>query len=210
MNVWIVIFAVVIAVILLLFVLRGGSKEEKSDFSFADGADNSEVSESLRHAIKNADSSNGASLFSNVKVKGWTKHFALIHYLIIAPSRIVVIRKLPLNAESVSVKNGQWFVKENGKEKKIKNPVNMNLYAINVLRSILKKKCANFYDKLNFASVILLGDKTELNVSKEERYGAIIMKQNKIEDLVEMELSSAPVIPPEGLQCISNAVGLNA
>ncbi len=210
MNVWIVIFAVVIAVILLLFVLRGGSKEEKSDFSFTDGADNSEVSEALRQAIKNTGSSKGASLFSNVKVKGWTKHFALIHYLIISPSSVIVMRKLPLSAESVSVKNGQWFVKENGKEKKIKNPVNMNLYAINVLRSILKKKCANFYDKLNFVSVILLGDKTELNVPKEERYGAIIMKQNKIEDLVEMELSNEPEMPSEGLDCIGNALGLNA
>ena len=208
-NMWIGILLAAVGAILLLIVLwrpwkAEAPEENKVKFNKEKNNDNSETAVNIRQAAEHAGIE--FKLFSKIRIKGWTKHSALIDYLFLSPQGIILFRTEETPAKSVFTKGKKWIVETENKNMEIKNPVNMNNYSINVLRSLLKKKCKNIYDKIKFTPVVVFNDKTEINVSKGEKNGLLIIKQNKIPDLIEMVSENPAVLTNADLNCIIDAI----
>ena len=205
---WAGILLIIVGAALLLLILwkptKVSSPEEEAKFKKEKNADASEIAMAIKQAV--AQTNLNAKLFSNIKVKGWTKHSTTIDYLLLSAQGIILFRKETLPAKSVETNGKRWFFETDNGKKEIKNPVNMNNYAINILRNLLKNKCKNSYDKINFTSVILFNNDTEIKLPKKEKEGVVIIKQNKIADLIEMIAGNPPALTSDDLNCIDNAI----
>ncbi len=124
-------------------------------------------------------------LFNKIKVKGWSKHNAVIDHLLITRQGITVFRNIEIPAKSVTATQSEWILDTKEGRKKIKNPVNMNNYAISILRNILKKSAKSIYHKLDFVSVVLFDDSVKINSSLKENKNAIVIKKSLLHDLLE-------------------------
>ncbi len=206
---WIGTLLVAIIIGLLALIMwrprRVSAPEKSKEQPYPDvDTDNSEIALTIKHAAK--ESKMHFNMFSKLKVKGWAKHSANIDYLLISSQGIILFRMMLSPAESVDADKNGWFFKINNEKEKIKNPINMNKYSINVLRTLLKKHCKNIYDKINFTSAIVFNDKTEIKASKDDKEWAVIIKQNKIPDLIEMIARNPVVLTDEDIGCINNAI----
>ena len=206
---WIGILLAAVAAGLLFLILwhpKTVSAPEKSQENshLIKNTDNSPIA----LAIKQAANQSGMhfNMFSKLRVKGWTKHSADIDYLLVSAQGIILFRTKLSPAKSVNANKKGWFFETDNGEEKIKNPINMNKYGINVLRSLLKKHCKDIYDKINFTSAIVFNDKTEISTQKSDKEWAIIIKQNKIPDLIEMIARNPAVLSEDDINCINNAI----
>ncbi len=124
-------------------------------------------------------------LLNKIKIKGWTKHSTLIDHLLITKQGITVFRNIETPAKSVKATSKEWILETNDGKKKIKNPVNMNNYAISILRNVFKKKLKHIYPKLDFTSVVLFDDSVKINSTVKENQNAIVIKKSFLHDLLE-------------------------
>ncbi len=124
-------------------------------------------------------------LLNKIRVKGWGKHSALIDHLLITKQGITVFRDVETPAKSVEATSKEWILETDSGKKKIKNPVNMNNYAISILRNVLKKKLKHIYPKLDFTSVVLFNDSVKVNSTVKENQNAIVIKKSFLRDLLE-------------------------
>ncbi len=124
-------------------------------------------------------------LFDKIRVRGWTKHGTVIDHLLITKQGITIFKDIKVSAKSVTATPEEWILETDKGEEKIKNPVNMNNYAISILRNILKRKCKEIYHKLNFTSVVLFNDCVKINSSLKKNQNAIVIKRNLLDDLLE-------------------------
>ena len=207
---WAGILLIIVGAALLTLILwkptKVSSPEEEEKFEKESNTDSSEMAMAIKQAVTKTNLN--AKLLSNIKVKGWTKHSATIDYLLLSTQGVILFRKETFSAKSVRTKGKRWFFETDNSKKEMKNPVNMNNYAINILRNLLKDKCKSSYDKINFTSVIVFNDDTEIKLPKKEKEGVVIIKQNKIADLIEMIAGNSPALSSSDLNCIDNAIRL--
>ncbi len=145
-------------------------------------------------------------IFNNLKIQGWAKHYAMIDHLLITKHGIIVFRDVKEPAKSVIATSKEWILETEKGEQKIKNPVNMNNYAISILRNVLKRKCKDIYDKINFKSVVLFDDSVKINSSLKHNKNAIVIKRNLLEDLIETILKKPEVLTSEEIRTIKEAL----
>ncbi len=199
-----VLGAVAVVIIVLLLVPGKESKEKREEIYHSEGEE-SALSKKIASLLKKARQE--FILLNNFTLKGWIKHTATIQHLLITKKGLYIFHTFTgEGTKSLRVKDGEWFEQTESGEKKIKNPINMNNYRINVIRNILKKKLGALYDKLDFRSVIVVKDDAELPVSSEEKGNTMLIKEQFIPDFVDMIAQMEDKITIEEMQKVKEAL----
>jgi len=199
-----VLGAVAIVIVVLLLIPAKESKEKREETFYSEGEE-SAISKKIETLLKKAKEE--FILLNNFTLKGWIKHKATIQHLLITRKGLYIFRTFTGdNTKSLRIKNGEWFEQTDKGEKKIKNPINMNNYRINIIRNILKKKLGAIYDKLDFRSVIVVKDDADLPISSEEKGNTMLIKEQFIPDFVDMITQMENKITSEEMHKVKEAL----
>jgi hypothetical protein len=196
--------SVAVIIIILLLIPGKESKETSKDIYLSEGEE-SAVSRKIEELLKKAKED--FILLNNFTLKGWVKHKAAIPCLLITKKGLYIFKTFTnKDIKSVTVKDGDWFVETEKGKTKVKNPINMNNYRLNIIRNILKKKLGPLYDRLDFKSVVVVKDDANVPVSSEEKGKTFLIKEQFIPDFVDMIAQLNDKITVEEMQKVKEAL----
>ena len=199
------VLGTIAVVIIVLLLVPGKESKEKLEETYQSEGKESAISKKIESLLKKAKEE--FILLNDFTLKGWIKHKATIQHLLITKKGLYIFRTFAGNgAKPIKIKNGEWFEQAGNSEKKIKNPINMNNYRINIIRNILKKKLESLYDKLDFRSVIVVKGDADLPVSSKEKGNTMLIKEQFIPDFVDMITQMEDKITSEEMRRVREAL----